>query len=112
MTKVQDHYDRILRAVDDALKAGVRVHIGGDPAVIQVTQGKESYCLRTAYVQDKTGSDLKAIPLVEKPQVMSVQHPVGCQYTGELCVKCGSGMMVRTGTCSTCMNCGDTSSCG
>jgi hypothetical protein len=33
-------------------------------------------------------------------------------YTGEICVRCGSGNVRRTGACGTCENCGETSSCG
>lgn len=33
------------------------------------------------------------------------------QQTGEMCSSCG-GMMVRTGTCTTCTECGNTGGCG
>jgi hypothetical protein len=33
-------------------------------------------------------------------------------FTGDLCPDCGSFLMVRTGTCATCQNCGTTGGCG
>ncbi len=33
-------------------------------------------------------------------------------YTGDVCSVCGSLRMRRTGTCSTCDDCGDNSGCG
>ena len=32
-------------------------------------------------------------------------------FTGELCASCGGANMVRSGTCSTCVDCGSTSGC-
>lgn len=36
---------------------------------------------------------------------------VSSGYTGDFCATCNSDKMIRTGTCMTCMNCGDTSGC-
>lgn len=33
-------------------------------------------------------------------------------FSGDVCTKCGSSRMVRTGSCATCQECGDSSSCG
>ena len=33
-------------------------------------------------------------------------------YTGESCRSCGGIYVVRTGTCSTCRSCGETTGCG
>ena len=33
-------------------------------------------------------------------------------YTGESCQHCGGMYVVRTGTCSTCRSCGETTGCG
>lgn len=33
-------------------------------------------------------------------------------YTGDICDKCGSHRMVRTGACQTCQDCGAAGSCG
>lgn len=32
-------------------------------------------------------------------------------FTGEMCESCGGANMVRSGTCSTCLDCGSTSGC-
>lgn len=33
-------------------------------------------------------------------------------YTGDECVHCGMMVMIRTGTCATCTNCGESGGCG
>jgi hypothetical protein len=41
---------------------------------------------------------------------LRTKHP---EYTGEACGRCGSLNLVRTGTCKTCQDCGDSSGgCG
>lgn len=32
-------------------------------------------------------------------------------YSGEICVKCQGQRLVRSGTCNTCMDCGETTGC-
>lgn len=38
--------------------------------------------------------------------------PQKLEYTGDICPSCKSPNMIKTGSCSTCQNCGDTSGCG
>ena len=45
--------------------------------------------------------------LCQKTQVVASRP----NLTGEVCAVCG-GMMVRTGTCTTCTSCGTTGGCG
>lgn len=33
-------------------------------------------------------------------------------YTGEVCIECGGVRMIRTGICSTCLDCGTSGGCG
>jgi hypothetical protein len=113
MSKVKEHYDKIIAAVQEALKDDVRVHVGGDPAVVQVTRGTESYCFSTMYVDGdyKTGL-LVTVPRCSDKGTMAPLNTSPTQFTGSICKACFNATMIRTGTCETCVTCGDTSSCG
>lgn len=103
MTKVQTAYHRIQVAIQQALDDGVNVFVGGEPAVIQVTAGKESGSLRTA-VDPKT--DMRS-----QNRNVRIEHTQSSAYTGNTCTNCGVAMMIRNGTCELCTNCGHTSGC-
>jgi hypothetical protein len=111
MSKVDVHFHKIQEAVKDALANDVRVHIGGSPAVIQVTRGTESKSFTTMYVDGDYKTGL-LVPVELNPQGMKPLNNSQHQFTGNTCSKCFMAMMIRTGSCETCVNCGDTSSCG
>jgi hypothetical protein len=109
LNKVQEHYDKIQAAIESALADGVRVHIGGN--LLQVTKGTESRVMTTMYVDGNHETGL----LVQVPVPDKMPVPLNNssqQFTGNTCSKCYMAMMIRTGSCETCLNCGDTSSCG
>jgi hypothetical protein len=108
VSKVDVHYNRIVEAVNAALNDGVRVHVGGH--LVQVTRGTESKTFTTMYVDGNyTTGTLISVPVAGKSVPLNnSQH----QFTGNTCSKCFMAMMIRTGSCETCVNCGDTSSCG
>ncbi len=48
------------------------------------------------------------------PANLDLPMPSGAvtpQFSGDICHECGSPAMVRTGTCMTCQECGETSGC-
>ena len=44
--------------------------------------------------------------LVELPSI-----PRRSEFTGEICSNCGGARLVRTGTCATCLDCGEGAGC-
>jgi len=55
----------------------------------------------------KDFADTMMKPVVHLSKEGLPRNPI--ESTGETCRRCGSFMMVRTGTCKTCQDCGDTS---
>jgi hypothetical protein len=115
MTKTREHFEKIWGAVQAALNDGVKVLIGGDPAVIQVTQGKESYLLRTVGVI--TEEELKLVnlrpsrlrvPATEESLKEAEARLKG--MSGNFCIHCG-GAMQRVGACEVCSGCGTSGGC-
>jgi ribonucleoside-diphosphate reductase alpha chain len=51
-----------------------------------------------------------ANPEPRQPHKLTVHS--GSGYTGSICDQCGSLRMRRTGTCETCMDCGNAGGCG
>ncbi len=49
-------------------------------------------------------------PKPSQPPKLTVHSGGG--YTGSICDQCGSARMRRTGTCETCMDCGNAGGCG
>lgn len=51
----------------------------------------------------------------DRPPAVRTSAPVApgkaAGYTGEVCMKCGGQHLVRSGTCATCQDCGETSGC-
>ena len=106
-SSVEHHYNAIVAAVRSAIVNNVRVHIGN--GIVQVTQGKMSKTFTTRYEGgDWKSGKLAAVEVPETPKGPEAHH----QFTGSVCTRCGMMMMVRTGTCETCTNCGETGSCG
>lgn len=58
-------------------------------------------------VLPKVSSDIAASMADHSPTAL-MPEPAP-QLSGDICQSCGSPNMVRTGTCLTCQNCGDTS---
>lgn len=59
---------------------------------------------------------LAAMPVVEEKPVVSSKLDIMSQavqqgYTGEFCDQCFGVRMIKTGTCSTCQECGVTTGC-
>ena len=59
---------------------------------------------------------LAAMPVVEEKPVVSsrldiISQAVQQGYTGEFCDQCFGVRMIKTGTCSTCQECGVTTGC-
>lgn len=50
-------------------------------------------------------------PVREPPPVSSGADKGGAGYSGDTCPQCQGTRMVRSGTCSTCQDCGGTSGC-
>ena len=49
----------------------------------------------------------------QKPPLTSItSRQIGGGYTGSICDQCGGMRMRRTGTCETCMDCGNAGGCG
>lgn len=61
-----------------------------------VQKGRHVYTANTLY----NGKDVNGRQLYKDPQ-----------FTGDECTSCGKMMMIRAGTCLTCMHCGMTTGC-
>lgn len=53
--------------------------------------------------------EMKNAPAITGPDARAVARASG--YTGDACTRCHSFAVVRTGTCSTCQNCGHNGGC-
>jgi hypothetical protein len=53
------------------------------------------------------------IPMEDQPILVPNQSQLDTvhEYTGEVCTCCQGSRMVRTGKCSTCLDCGETGGC-
>jgi hypothetical protein len=119
MSPTQLAYAAILKAVEDALANGVNVFIGGDPAVVQVTKGMESYTFRTVptgkaeppSIHEYASFDLDIVGKGVKVMPPAKDVAVEAGFTGNTCFKCGSMRMKLTGTCAVCLDCGESGGC-
>ncbi len=82
----------VVDVTDPELERLVRLHDLSDPEYVHADYvASQCGCASRAAV----GSVVKAVP----------------NTTGEVCASCG-GMMIRTGTCTTCTQCASTGGCG
>jgi hypothetical protein len=112
-------------ATNGRLRCALRPHPVGDHVAL-VPEGEPGCCTETwargpsdgptladwAAGQEQTDALRAFVAGRRSPSGEAKARSVGMGFTGDTCSNCGSMRMVRTGTCSTCQECGTTSGCG
>jgi hypothetical protein len=90
---------RILFFADGRLATATEIHLELDPLAMEPV----------AQTSPDPAPPLQASPL--RP-VSRTEQARASGYSGDTCHKCGSLKVIRTGTCGTCQDCGESTSCG
>lgn len=97
-------------ALDRAAKLGLLV--GGQLRVCQKINGSwKPVRYMTITRTDPPDTELIPVMVITPPELPHLESSVAV-LTGETCFKCGGARMQRSGTCTVCLDCGESGGCG